>query len=80
MRKMRGVQHDIVIGARLRAARGKRPAQEIAATLGVATPTLYRWESGDITIPPHRYGQIAFILGAPWHELFAPAPTETQVA
>lgn len=62
-----------VVGGRLRAARGDRPATEIAGLLGITTATLYRWETGSIVVPHERFGEVADVLDASWDELFAPA-------
>lgn len=69
-----------VIGARLKRSRGTRLAGPIAASLGITPQTWYRYESGVISVPPARYGQVAEALGAPWTELFAPTDTTAAVA
>ena len=68
------------IGARLKAARGDRPASELAEILGVSLPTLYRWEAGSIVPLVERQHEIAVAYGRPWAELFDPAPEPDSVA
>lgn len=68
------------IGARLKAARGDRPASELADALGVTVPTLYRWEAGSIAPTTERQADIAEAYGRPWAELFDPTETVGAVA
>jgi transcriptional regulator with XRE-family HTH domain len=68
------VTHAEVIGARLRKARADRSGHAIGEALGVTAQTVYRWESGVISVPPDRYHAIAECLGVPWAELFDPTP------
>lgn len=63
-----------VVGARLRRARGDRPAAEVAQALGITSATLYRWEAGTIRVPHERWLAVAAVLGCSWLELFDPTP------
>ena len=63
-----------VVGARLRKARGARPAADVAQALGITAATLYRWESGTIRVPHERWLSVAEVLHTSWVELFDPRP------
>lgn len=63
-----------IVGARLRMARGERQVADVADAVGVTKATLYRWETGRISVPPERWLTIAEVLGKHWSELFDPTP------